>query len=89
MSEFEKQACFKPLQGFDCPEDCPGLLASEGLQHPDSGECFTFQVCPNPKTLGSPNSEANYCDGSYEIIMYRDTTPTEEEYWEVIRGFEG
>lgn len=89
MSEFEKQACFKPLEGFDCPEDCPGILASKELQHPDSDEYFIFQVCPNPSTLGSPNTDVNYSDGSYEITMHRDTTPTEEEYLEAARSFEG
>lgn len=89
MSDFEKQACFKPLEGFDCPDECPGILASRELRYPDSDECFIFQVCPNPNTLGSPNTDVTYGDGSNEITMHRDTTPTEEEYLEATRSFEG
>jgi hypothetical protein len=84
----EKEGCFIPLVGQDCPPNCVGVLATKFMRDPNGGEGFMIQVCPNPQTLGRPNAEADYCGNGADVItMHRDTIPTDEEYAEAVKNF--
>ena len=85
----KKEACFIPLVGMDCPQQCMGRLALQWVDdNPYHPEGIMVQVCQNPDRQGDSPDGAEYCGNGANVMTFYQTTPaTDEQIKEVLEDW--
>ena len=81
-ADTEKIGCSLPGLSNECPDACPGLLASRLVMGCE------VQICPNPERLGAANEEADCCGNGHDVlILHRVTEPSQKDYEKAVAEF--